>query len=481
MSNYNRFYIRILSPLHIGCDEVYEPMGFVVDESTCELVSFDPFDFFRELPPLEKTKLADICRKGTISSLLELNKFMQSKKAHGYRIKLCHGFLEHYKQNISMKPSNEFKIQQELNRFSIFRTAFHEHTNLPYIPGSSIKGALRTAYLNALAMKNKDVHYDNPKKNKYAAQQLEKGLLNYTSLEKDPFRLLRVSDFVPVQAETKIVYAVNEKKQPSKSPARGPYQILEVIEPGAVFIGTIATEDRYTKEADIKRPLTMDALLNSSLLFYGNEKQREDSELNAAGLPFLKAGKPDRAVPIRIGRHSGAESVTIDGHRDIRIMGNRGQSSFSKRGATTFWLASEVQKSWKREQLQPFGWAILGAITEEMYRSYEKTIQENRQRLQTAIQDNLVDAKSDSVRLSARTAESKTISVLSPLEKLLSELKMINANDAGRIGTLIQKIEQLETVEDKAAMAAAIRSKLGEKAFKKHKRKDYLQSLLQES
>jgi CRISPR-associated protein Csm5 len=473
MSNYQNFYIRTLSPVHIGCDEVYEPMGFVVDESACELVSFDPLDFFRELPSLEKTRLADICRKGSIASLLELNKFMQGKKAEGYRIKLCHGFLEHYKQNISMKPSNEFKIKQELNRFSILRTAFHEHTNLPYLPGSSIKGALRTAYLNALAKDNKDVRYDNPKKNKYAAQQLEKGLLNYTSLEKDPFRLIRVSDFVPVQATTKIIYAVNEKKQPSKSPASGPYQILEIIEPGAVFTGTITVEDRYTREAEIRRPLKMETLLKSALLFYGNEKQREDSELNAAGLPLLNIGKLDGAVPIRIGRHSGAESVTIEGHRDIRIMGNRGQSSSSRKGATTFWLVAEVQKSWKREQLQPFGWAALGELTEEMFNFYEKSIQENKQRLQAAIKKN-PEGTSEIVK----PAETKTMVIQSPLEKLLSELKMINANDAGRIGTMIQKIEQLEAVEDKAAMAAAIRDKLGSKTFKKHKRKDYLESLM---
>lgn len=426
---------------------------------------------------MEKEHLSDICRKGTIASLLELSKFMHGKKVEGYRTKLCQGFVEHHKQNIAMRTNNERQIQQELNKFTIFRTAFHEHINTPYIPGSAIKGALRTAYLNALAKIDKSVRYDNPQRNRHAAQDLEKGLLRYDRLEKDPFRLLKVSDFIPVEATTRIIYAVNEKKKPSKFSARGPYQILEVIEKGSVFTGTITVEDRHTKEADIKRPFALDALLKSALLFYGNEKQREDNELNAADLPSLKIGKLEGAVPLRIGRHSGAESITIEGHRDIKILGNRGQKSFSKTGATTFWLASDVQKNWKKEQLQPFGWVALGEISEEMYKSHERTIKENQQRLLSSIQEHIDEGSPESVK----SVETKTVIVQSPLEKLLNELKGINANDAGRIGTVIQKIEQLETVEDKSAAAMAIRDKLGAKTFKKHKRKDYLESLIQKS
>ncbi len=376
MKDHNRFYIRTLSPVHIGCDEVYEPMGFVVDERMETLTAFDPLDFFKNLSPHDKTRFADICRKGTIGSLLKLNQFMQGKIAVGHRVKACRGFIGHYKKNLDMNPSDEKKIQNELNKFSIHRTAFHEHTNQPYIPGSSIKGALRTAYLNILAKDNGSVSYDQ--KDKKASQMLEKRLLLYDQLENDPFRLLKVSDFVMVQAATKIVYAVNEKKKSSKFSARGPYQILEIIEPGSVFTGTIAVEERYAKEAGIKRPLTREVVLKSASLFYGNEKRREEEELKLADLPFAKMDNLDGSILIRVGRHSGAESVTIEGHRNIKIMGNRGQNSFSPKGATTFWLAADVQANWKKEELQPFGWAVLGKLQEEMIADLEKTLAEEQ-------------------------------------------------------------------------------------------------------
>lgn len=66
----------------------------------------------------------------------------------------------------------------------------------------------------------------------------------------------------------------------------------------------------------------------------------------------------------------------------------------------------------------------------------------------------------------------------SPLDKLLTELQSIKATDMGRLGTIIQKIKSLDTEEDKKRLAMAIRDKLGEKAFKKHKQREYLQGLI---
>lgn len=67
---------------------------------------------------------------------------------------------------------------------------------------------------------------------------------------------------------------------------------------------------------------------------------------------------------------------------------------------------------------------------------------------------------------------------MSPVQKLLNELDLIKGTDMGRLGTIIQKIEALETQEDKKRIALAIRDKIGQKSFNKHKRKEYLQSLI---
>jgi len=62
---------------------------------------------------------------------------------------------------------------------------------------------------------------------------------------------------------------------------------------------------------------------------------------------------------VRLGRHSGAEAVTIEGQRRITIRGKGGQKRISERGATTIWLASEKAQPDSNSILTPFGWALI--------------------------------------------------------------------------------------------------------------------------
>ncbi len=48
-------HIKILSPVHLGCDEVYDPLSFSVDTDNKSLIVFDTAEF---LGHLEKNKLA---------------------------------------------------------------------------------------------------------------------------------------------------------------------------------------------------------------------------------------------------------------------------------------------------------------------------------------------------------------------------------------------------------------------------------------
>ena len=219
MGNTFRFVIRTVSPLHIGCDEVYEPLGFRVDKRNREIIAFSPIDLVATLPPKKLDQFSAICEKGTVSSLLEIYKFMGNVEMEGRRIKVSTGFVEHYSKTLSIPLNDERKIQRELNQFTIWRTAFLTEDQRPYIPGSAIKGSLRTAYLNALAKKKKL----GPFKAR-DAKRLERILLEGGQFSTDPFRCIKVSDFRPVgRIKTKIVYAVNEKKAVSRFRARGPF------------------------------------------------------------------------------------------------------------------------------------------------------------------------------------------------------------------------------------------------------------------
>jgi len=364
-----RFYLQTLSPLHIGCNEVYEPTGFVMDAQSKQLLVFDPLAFIAGLEAEDRKKFSDICRKGTILSILEIYKFFQGKSAFGRSIYICEDFINHYTETLSIPLGEEKTIQRELNRFLIERTAFKSNDGRPYLPGSAVKGALRTAYLNAMAEKKK---VPAPK-GKGFARELEKMLLDGGSFETDPFRLVKASDFMPVgNVKTRVVYAVNEKKVASQYQARGPYQILEVIEPGAIFTGQIRVEQPHSK-ARIRTPVSDGDLHKLSKRFYLKEKQREDEELKRIGISSLPTELDDKKESLlRLGRHSGAESMTISPYRNIRIMTDKGHKSKYLDHATTIWLAAEVRKPTHKKNLQPFGWVKWEKMTEQQADEFEQ-------------------------------------------------------------------------------------------------------------
>ncbi len=375
MSETFRFVIETLCPIHIGCDEVYDPLSFCFLEEEQEISTFSSFELVRWLPAEELEQFKALCQEGTVSSLLKIYKFMGRLKVPGRKVKVASGFAGHYKKTLSISPKDEKKVQQELNRFTIWRTAFLAEDQRPYIPGSAIKGALRTAYLNALARGKKDRRYKRSE-----AKKLETDLLDGGRFSTDPFRCVKVSDFAPVgDVKTRIVYAVNQKKSASKFKASGPPQIMEIIEPGSLFQGSITIETAHPK-ARIRNPITMDALFGSVRFFYDKEKKREDVELANIGIQAIGFSQNGSGVILRLGRHSGAESVTIDGYRSIKIISKGGGKTRWGSGATTIWLVSSNPRPSGTTGLTPFGWATIQTINEEKRKELleiEKAYQES--------------------------------------------------------------------------------------------------------
>ena len=362
-----KFFLKTLSPVHVGCDDVYEPMGFVMDEHAQQMVVFDPLSFIAQMDNVDKQRFSKICLEGTVSSILEIYKFLKDRTAEGRHIDICQGLVDHYHETLAIPAKDKKRVQQELNRFTIERTSYLPGDHRPYIPGSAIKGAVRTAYLNAMAKKKK---VPTPR-GRDAAKNLEKTLLDGGTFETDPFRLVKISDFRPVgQVKTRVVYAVNEKKMPSKFEARGPYQILEVIQPGALFEGEITVDMPQTKKS-VSSPISIQDLLESVARFFKIEKKREDDDLKRINIPGVQISDKEDTFLLRLGRHSGAESMTIEGHRNIKVMLGKGEKTF-KTYATTFWLASESQKPKIKENLHPFGWAELGKLSSALAEEFKE-------------------------------------------------------------------------------------------------------------
>ena len=367
--------LHVISPVHIGCDDVYEPTNFVIDEKKESLIEFDPMDFIKSLSSKDRDEFSGICMEGSVSSIIKIYRFISNRPVKGREVELAKELNSHYKRVKDLPINNETKIRQELNRFEIKKTAFNNHDKLPYIPGSSLKGALRTAVLSGLAKEAgiKDWWGVSQARENDRAKELEGNLLKIRrgDFETDPFRLIKVSDLLPFgDVKTKIVYAINKKKKTSEFEARGPFQLMETIKEGAIFEGRINILQPQGGSM-IRNPIGVEQLLKSANAFFipaVNDERKITNDIGAGQVVVKRINEKFKgkigqsAYLIRLGRHSGAEAVTIEGNRFIKINQGGGKPPKFLDHATTIWLASETSKPVSNTGLIPFGWAVLEVL-----------------------------------------------------------------------------------------------------------------------
>ncbi len=340
------YILKALTPVHVGYGDVVDVFNFVVDPQKSSILILDMDKFYACLSSKDRERLINICKKGELYSIVELYKFMASqlnmiKSNSGIvveEIKVCRGFLSHY-DKVKSLPRDKLK---ELNRFQIFKFAINPNLKHPIIPGSSLKGSIRTAVLNYYRHRASKRDYE-PKE----ADKLEKDILGYTEVHEDIMKFLKVSDFLPLKdVKTKIVYAINRKKDGKR--ASGPYQMFEIIEPGAEFRGTISVvraDERFSFEIIEK------AIKD----FYEKIYKSEDEIYKRIGTKRIPVCSH---LPLKVGRHSSAEAVTIEGFRKIKI--KTGENRYlTKDKATTLWLCSEYPRPKNNEILMPMGWMEL--------------------------------------------------------------------------------------------------------------------------
>lgn len=478
MKSKTYFYrLKVISPLHVGCDKVYEPTGFVVDGDRKRLIAFDPTLFLGTLEADKLKKYSDICRKGTAESILEIYRFINQNKdiIQGGEVAVSSSFVEHYNKILELMHRD---IQQELNKFLIDRTAFEPLFARPYIPGSAIKGALRTAILNLHNNGSNNPRFSG----QYAGNDLQQHLLDYNNrkMETDPFRLIKVSDFQLIgKADRKIVYGVNKKKIPSDREAGGPPQIFEVVEPGAEFIGTITVQEPHTR-AEIKKPVSM-AEIEKSFSFYRREMAREKRELAAIGckFDFPEKNPENNSRLLRVGRHCGAESVTVAGRRDIKIKGKK--TKFLDH-ATTLWLAADSSKPNSNQGLRPFGWLYLAPLDDNERAEVKKSKLREFSSWQDSQQEKIENHRREIKNLIRRREEEKRERQIVAEEKrrIEEELKKYpwreflpdfdRINDWGSLKSMVleaEKVQQYQAEPEVGLAVAAVAVRVADRYRKK--------------
>ncbi|MDR0578101.1 MAG: type III-A CRISPR-associated RAMP protein Csm5 [Candidatus Accumulibacter sp.] len=373
-----------LSPIHIGCGEDFEPTNYVIDAEQKLLYGFDPSRVV--LPEDSAKELAALGEKG---SCLDIQGFFRDNMAHfkpfaHVLMPVANGIAADYRKNIGRGTAVGADGRQIISRLSIER---HTHSrDTPYVPGSSLKGALRTALMDRLNNRQPVTDKDEKKNSTKLARRLLDG-----DFATSPLRLLKVSDLMPGKdLDRSVLYAVNRYKRPKhdrntgqeKSP-KGIVARKECILPGQyrALVGKIVVQDlgdkgtmtgekRNVPRLDLRPRLAQ--IAKDSNAYHLPRLRAELAGMDETGLvdPGWKQAVEDllksdlakrleerRALLVRLGRYGGAESKTLTQVAEIKIMGKQGQPPRYQPQTTTYWLAAQTADD--RKHLIPFGWAIL--------------------------------------------------------------------------------------------------------------------------
>lgn len=128
-----------LSPIHIGCDEDYIPTNFVIKDNL--------------LHYLDMAVLADVLddkrrdELGKCYTLDTIQRFFKSNRQDfaslaSHIVGVANEIAQTYEQMAGQSDNK--------NQFQIARTAYRPIDFSPYLPGSSLKGSIRTAWLDRI-------------------------------------------------------------------------------------------------------------------------------------------------------------------------------------------------------------------------------------------------------------------------------------------------------------------------------------------
>jgi len=191
---------EILSPVHIGTGSEIEFFDYLIKNGKFYKIFFD--DFLFNLGESERNKLLTLINQ---NNLLDLRKFIISnwnpqRFPFEYSCDVSEEVNKFYANNI-----NNIENQLLINPF--IRTTTKK---IPYLPASSLKGAIRTAVISELAKnKIKNSKETNDIEGKVLECLNNRGRLDPT---RDPFRAIKIKDAHLASNEIIISRVVNIRR-----------------------------------------------------------------------------------------------------------------------------------------------------------------------------------------------------------------------------------------------------------------------------
>lgn len=313
--------VQILSPIHIGSGEDIDPLEYVVKNGLFYRLNLPAF-----IQQMDESLRREFSRKASDPNPIVLRDFIcrhiDPERFHTFKAD-AGAFERAYEKNLK-NPNARLQVVLMTRSPGDGRT---------YLPGSSIKGAIRTAVVSELAKNSAQIRNSlNPK-------SFEQRVLGYENPRHDPFRCLRISDAFLPEAATFIDKAEIFKLKTGAGPDPSGIQMFyeqcfslldeeEIIARGSMELNDDLSGKHYFDNKEQKEKpavsmaLTLERIAESCRAFYLPKMQaehdnfyRSNEELEENSRRLLKVGYGENEFPIRLGRFSHVECTTVDEHR----------------------------------------------------------------------------------------------------------------------------------------------------------------------
>ena len=311
---------EILSPVHIGSGCVIEPLDYIIKNSRLYKISFEKL--VMSMDEVERDKFETLIDNG---NLVDIRKYIAGNinkdEDSIYSLEVSYKIEDTYKSKLG-------DIQNQLLISPFIRTAGEV---MPFIPGSSFKGSLRTAIINSFAKDSKLPEPKGPREE----YQFESNVMAYKDGKDDPFRGIWIRDAFLSANDTIIRDVINvSRKQGSALRQNSIQNICElthsVITGKSVdFTTELSLDDDLFGTKFLSRSLTIEQLIRSCNEFYKDKMEYEhkkffkNSEVEKISEQLLGTSVGENTFLMRLGRFSGVESVTLDKYRNHRPPGNK--------------------------------------------------------------------------------------------------------------------------------------------------------------
>lgn len=344
MKKIYKFSIEPITAIHIGTGNELTPLDYFVTTKIGEMDFKRPvyvkYSWDKILDSIKKDnkKLNEFMSISNVNNMVELRNFFHKNVT----LKSMEALCETTNEFLSLYHENKDPIQNAASVFEMQRNADKD----AIIPGSSIKGAIRTAILNGeyLIQKDKKLVTSDIK-------TLESQLfgINRNDAKNDPFRCISISDCtLPFKKGTQFVTCVknvhvNKKTEEIEEKAsmqllaefiRGELTGQKTIAEGRIIID----ENLFKINSSMTKKYSIKDIISMCNTFYMNEFNKEidkfyanesdNTELITPLIDILDAAvATQNTFILRVGRWSQVEFVTIDGIRAPKTPKKKGGCS----------------------------------------------------------------------------------------------------------------------------------------------------------